>query len=150
MSLLTFSSPGLAIAAGMAVAVPVAIHLLMRRRRKPVEWAAMELLREALRRVERKRRVERWLLLAVRCLLVICAGLAIAAFEAAFAFFNFARIGRTLRPIRGTGSEFPPPVPLPEDVLGLGGAAIESSVMRPCESIASSSAFAPTRMMFSG
>ena len=45
MSLLTFSSPGLAIAAGMAVAVPVAIHLLMRRRRKPVEWAAMELLR---------------------------------------------------------------------------------------------------------
>jgi hypothetical protein len=39
----------------------------------------MELLREALRRVERKRRVERWLLLAVRCLLVICAGLAIAA-----------------------------------------------------------------------
>ena len=73
MSLLTFSSPGLAIAAGMAVAVPVAIHLLMRRRRKPVEWAAMEVLREALRRVERKRRVERWLLLAVRCLLVICA-----------------------------------------------------------------------------
>ena len=39
----------------------------------------MDLLREALRRVERKRRVERWLLLAVRCLLVICAGLAIAA-----------------------------------------------------------------------
>ena len=79
MSLLTFASPGLAIAAGVATAVPVAIHLLMRRRRKPVEWAAMELLREALRRVERKRRVERWLLLAVRCLLVICAGLAIAA-----------------------------------------------------------------------
>ena len=68
MSLLTFASPGLAIAAGVAVTVPVAIHLLMRRRRKPVEWAAMELLREALRRVERKRRVERWLLLAVRCL----------------------------------------------------------------------------------
>jgi hypothetical protein len=79
MSLLTFASPGLAIAAGVATAVPVAIHLLMRRRRKPVEWAAMDLLREALRRVERKRRVERWLLLAVRCLLVICAGLAIAA-----------------------------------------------------------------------
>jgi len=79
MSLLTFASPGLAIAAGVAMAVPVAIHLLMRRRRKAVEWAAMDLLREALRRVERKRRVERWLLLAVRCLLVICAGLAIAA-----------------------------------------------------------------------
>jgi hypothetical protein len=79
MSLLTFASPGLAIAAGVATAVPVAIHLLMRRRRKPVEWAAMDLLREALRRVERKRLVERWLLLVVRCLLVVCAGLAIAA-----------------------------------------------------------------------
>ena len=56
MSLLTFASPGLAIAAGVAMAVPVAIHLLMRRRRKAVEWAAMDLLREALRRVERKRR----------------------------------------------------------------------------------------------
>jgi len=67
------------VAAGAAVAVPIAIHLLMRRRRSPVEWAAMDLLREALRRVDRKRRVERWLLLAVRCLVVACAGLAIAA-----------------------------------------------------------------------
>ena len=66
-------------AAGAAVVVPIAIHLLMRRRRSPVEWAAMDLLREALRRVDRKRRVERWLLLAVRCLVVACAGLAIAA-----------------------------------------------------------------------
>ena len=79
MSALSFASPGLAVAAGAAVAVPIAIHLLLRRRRSPVEWAAMDLLREALRRVDRKRRVERWLLLAVRCLVVVCAGLAIAA-----------------------------------------------------------------------
>ena len=79
MSWLTFASPGLAIAAVAAITIPVAIHFLMRRRRKPIEWAAMDLLREALRRVERKRRVERWLLLAIRCLLVVCTGLAIAA-----------------------------------------------------------------------
>ena len=79
MSALSFASPGLAVAAGAAVAVPIAIHLLLRRRRSPVEWAAMDLLREALRRVDRKRRVERWLLLAVRCLVVACAGFAIAA-----------------------------------------------------------------------
>lgn len=79
MSWMTFASPGLAVAAGLATVIPVAIHLLMRRRRKPIEWAAMELLREALRRVERKRRIERWLLLVVRCLLVATAGLAIAA-----------------------------------------------------------------------
>jgi hypothetical protein len=79
VSALSFASPGLAVAAGAAVAVPIAIHLLLRRRRSPVEWAAMDLLREALRRVDRKRRVERWLLLAVRCLVVACAGFAIAA-----------------------------------------------------------------------
>lgn len=73
-----FASPGLAWAAAAAVALPVLIHLLLRRRRKPVEWAAMDLLREAIRRVERRRRVERWLLLAVRCALVACAGFAIA------------------------------------------------------------------------
>ena len=39
----------------------------------------MELLREAIRRVERRRRLERILLLAVRCAVVAAAGLAIAA-----------------------------------------------------------------------
>jgi hypothetical protein len=77
--MITFASPGLAAAAAAAIALPIAIHLLLRRRRRPVEWAAMDLLREALRRVERTRRIERWLLLAVRCLLVATAGLAIAA-----------------------------------------------------------------------
>lgn len=76
---LGFASPGIAAAAAAAVLVPVLVHLLLRRRRRPVEWAAMDLLREAMRRVERRRRVERILLLAVRCLLVACAGLAIAA-----------------------------------------------------------------------
>ena len=78
MSGFAFAAPGLAWAAAAAVAVPVLIHLLLRRRRKPVEWAAMDLLREAIRRTERRRRVERLLLLAVRCLLVACAGFAIA------------------------------------------------------------------------
>jgi hypothetical protein len=79
MSGIGFAQPALAAAAAAAVALPILIHLLLRRRRSPVEWAAMDLLREALRRVERKRRVERWLLLAVRCLLVLAAGMAIAA-----------------------------------------------------------------------
>ena len=74
-----FAQPALAAAAAVAVSLPVLIHLLLRRRRTPIEWAAMDLLREALRRVERRRRLERWLLLAVRCALVLAAGLAIAA-----------------------------------------------------------------------
>jgi len=76
---LAFGSPMLALAACAAVLLPILIHLLLRRRRLPVEWAAMELLREALRRIERRRRVERLLLLAVRCALIAAAGLAIAA-----------------------------------------------------------------------
>ncbi len=52
------------------VAIPILIHLLMRRRRKPVRWAAMRFLEEAWRRQRRRLRLERWLLLAARCLLV--------------------------------------------------------------------------------
>ncbi|MBL9141855.1 MAG: BatA domain-containing protein [Phycisphaerae bacterium] len=75
---LVWGAPGLAVAAVAAVSLPVLIHLLLRRRKLPVEWAAMDLLREAMRRVERRRKLERLLLLATRCLLVACAGLAIA------------------------------------------------------------------------
>ena len=73
-----FASPGLAVAGALCVAVPVLVHLMLRRRRRPYEWAAMDLLREAIRRVERRRRLERWLLLAVRCLVVALAAGAIA------------------------------------------------------------------------
>lgn len=73
-----FASPGLALAGALCVALPVLVHLLLRRRRRPFEWAAMDLLREAIRRVERRRRLERWLLLAVRCLVVALAAGAIA------------------------------------------------------------------------
>lgn len=75
---LMWGAPALAVAGVAAVSLPVLIHLLLRRRRLPREWAAMDLLREALRRVERRRRLERWLLLALRCLLVALVGLAIA------------------------------------------------------------------------
>ena len=77
--MISFASPALAAAGAACVAIPVLLHLLLRRRRRPVEWAAMDLLREALRRTERRRRVERWLLLAVRTALVAAAAAAIAA-----------------------------------------------------------------------
>lgn len=73
-----FASPGLALAGALCVGLPVLVHLMLRRRRRPYEWAAMDLLREAIRRVERRRRLERWLLLAVRCLVVALAAGAIA------------------------------------------------------------------------
>ncbi len=60
---------GTLLAAGMgAIALPILIHLLMRRRRKPVPWAAMRFVLEAYRRTRRRLILERWLLLALRCL----------------------------------------------------------------------------------
>jgi len=75
---LTFAAPGLLVAGAIAVALPILIHLLFRRRKRPVPWAAMSILREAIRRTERRRRIERWVLLALRCLLVACVAAAVA------------------------------------------------------------------------
>lgn len=70
--------PGLAAAALASVFVPILIHLLLRRRKRVIQWAAMDLLQRAMRRDRRRQRVERWMLLVARCLLLAIAGLAIA------------------------------------------------------------------------
>lgn len=61
-----------------AAAIPILIHFLFRRRRPPIDWAAMDILLAALRRQERRLRLEQLLLLAARCLLFAVAGLALA------------------------------------------------------------------------
>ena len=67
---MSFLHPAL-LAAGLAcVSLPIIIHFLFRRRRKPVRWGAMRFLMEAYRRQRRRLRLEQLLLLAARCLLV--------------------------------------------------------------------------------
>ena len=75
---MNFLHPGIALAAVAAVALPIVIHLLFRRRRIPLDWAAMELLREAVRRTNRRLKLEQWLVLALRALAVLCAGLGLS------------------------------------------------------------------------
>lgn len=75
---MNFLHPGIALAAVAAIAIPIVIHLLFRRRRVPVDWAAMELLREAVRRTNRRLRFEQWLVLALRALAVLLLGLGIS------------------------------------------------------------------------
>jgi hypothetical protein len=75
---MNFLHPAIAWAGLASVALPIMIHLLFRRRRVSVEWAAMELLREAVRRTNRRLKFEQWLVLALRCLTLLAAGLAIA------------------------------------------------------------------------
>ncbi|HKI18359.1 MAG TPA: BatA domain-containing protein, partial [Isosphaeraceae bacterium] len=54
-----------------AAAVPLVIHLLNRRKFREVSWAAMQFLLAALRKNRRRIRVEQWLLLAIRTLVVL-------------------------------------------------------------------------------
>jgi hypothetical protein len=75
-----FSTPLAAIAAaGGAVAVPIVIHLLNRKRYVVVPWAAMRFLLAAQKKNVRRLKLEQWLLLAVRTLLVLFVVLAMAA-----------------------------------------------------------------------
>ena len=61
-----------------AVAIPVIIHILNRRRFKTVTWAAMDFLLRAMKKNRRRLRFEQWVLLATRCLVVFLLGVALA------------------------------------------------------------------------
>jgi von Willebrand factor type A domain/Aerotolerance regulator N-terminal len=54
-----------------AAGVPVVIHLLNRRKYREVPWAAMRFLLSAIRKNRRRLRIEQWLLLAIRTLVVL-------------------------------------------------------------------------------
>lgn len=61
-----------------ALAVPILIHLLNRRRGRRVVWAAMRFLQASLARHQRRLNLEDWLLLTLRCLLLALLALALA------------------------------------------------------------------------
>lgn len=74
---LEFANPGLL--AGLAAAsIPIVIHLLNRRKYREMPWAAMRFLLAAIRKNQRRIRIEQWLLLAVRTLLILLIVLAMA------------------------------------------------------------------------
>lgn len=76
--LAAFVTPALAWVGAGAVAAPILIHLLARRRFKRIRWAAMDFLIDAERRNRRRIRMEEWILLALRCLAVALLGLMVA------------------------------------------------------------------------
>ncbi|HKQ50024.1 MAG TPA: BatA domain-containing protein [Phycisphaerae bacterium] len=63
-------NPALAVGAG-AVASPILIHLLSKRRLRRVRWAAMDFLLAAYRKNRRRIRLEQLILLMLRCLAVL-------------------------------------------------------------------------------
>src|ERR1700730_18304754 len=62
-----------------AASIPIIIHLLNRKRFRVVNWAAMRFLLAAQKRTTRKLRIEQWLLLAIRTLLIILLILAMVS-----------------------------------------------------------------------
>ena len=61
-----------------AVAVPIVIHLLNRRKFQKVVWAAMRFLQASVERNQKRMRIEDLLLLALRCLLLALLAFALA------------------------------------------------------------------------
>ncbi len=59
------------------VAVPILIHILMRRKRQPIAWGAMQFLLQAYQQQRKRLRLEQMLLLASRCLIIALLALAL-------------------------------------------------------------------------
>jgi hypothetical protein len=76
---LAFNFANPALLGGLAAAaVPIIIHLLNRRKFREMRWAAMRFLLAAIRKNSRRIRIEQWILLAVRTLLIVLVVLAMA------------------------------------------------------------------------
>src|SRR4051812_30295703 len=54
-----------------AASVPIILHLLNRRKFREMRWAAMRFLLAAIRKNRRRIRIEQWILLAVRTLIIL-------------------------------------------------------------------------------
>jgi hypothetical protein len=61
-----------------AVGIPIVIHLLNRRRYRMLDWAAMQFLLESVKRNRRRLRIEELILLALRCMVLLVLGAALA------------------------------------------------------------------------
>lgn len=72
---MTFTFPLLAAIGAALACLPILIHLLNRRRRRRVEWAAMDFLLQSQRKNRTWVRLSEWLLLAARVIAIGLAGL---------------------------------------------------------------------------
>ena len=64
----------------LLVATPIIIHLINRIRFRRVDWAAMEFLLKAQKRMRRRKILGQLILLLLRCLLVFLVGILLARF----------------------------------------------------------------------
>ena len=73
-----FLHPGLLLLGGVLAAIPLIIHLINRRRVRRIEWGAMQWLIAAMKRQQRRMRLEHLLMLLLRMGLIALLGMALA------------------------------------------------------------------------
>src|ERR1700722_9935409 len=66
------------LAGAAAVSIPLALHFFYRARYKPLPWAPMRFLKEAIEQTSRRLKFQEWILLALRCLALLLLALALA------------------------------------------------------------------------
>src|SRR6187402_140509 len=74
---MTFLAPIMLVGAA-AVTIPLGLHFFYRARYRPLPWAPMEFLKEAIEQTSRRLKFQEWILLALRCLALILLALALA------------------------------------------------------------------------
>lgn len=84
----------------IAVSLPIIIHLLNRRRFRRVDWAAMDFLLQAQKINRRRVKLEDFILLLLRCLIMLFVGLLLArpffTFDSGSGIFKAARHERVI------------------------------------------------------
>lgn len=75
---MSFLHLGYLAAGAAAVSIPVWIHLLLRQRARTVEIGSIRFVQQVVRRTKSRQRIQRWLLLLLRCLVVALLALLFA------------------------------------------------------------------------
>jgi hypothetical protein len=75
---MSFLHPALAVAGAAAATIPIIIHLVLRWRMPHQPWGAMRFIEAAMEQRRRKLRIQTWMLLLMRCLLLLFIGVALA------------------------------------------------------------------------
>src|SRR5579872_2757430 len=66
------------LAGAAAVSIPIGLHFFYRARYKPLPWAPMKFLKEAIEQTSKRLKFQEWILLALRCLALFLLALALA------------------------------------------------------------------------
>ncbi len=74
---MTFLAPWM-LAGAAAISIPIAFHFFYRARYKPLPWAPMKFLKEAIEQTSRRLKFQEWILLALRVLVILLLALALA------------------------------------------------------------------------